>query len=127
MTIDKRALGLLLLRLGLGGVFLWFGVDKFISPLNWIGWIPGWLSPLLPMSQYTFIYTLGVIEVITGVLVLVGYYTRIAAVVAGLQLLGIIISFGFNDIMIRDMGLLFLAASIVLLGAGTFSLDRPSL
>ncbi len=117
-------LGFLLLRLGLGGTFLWFGVDKFLSPLVWINWIPAWIMPYLGNSSSLFLYGLGAVEILLGLFVLLGYYSRWAAGGAALFLLGIVFSFGLNEIMIRDLGLAFLALGIVLLGPGAWSVNR---
>ncbi len=124
MKLDKESLGLLLLRLGVGGVFFSFGIYKLVLPLIWVGWIPGWMMPILPMSNNLFVYILGIIEVIVGAMTIIGYHARIAAIFAGLQLLVIIASFGFSDIMIRDAGLLLASISIFLLGAGRYSIDK---
>ena len=67
---------------------------------------------------------MGAVEFIVGIMLLVGYHTRIAAVIAGLQLIVIIASFGFSDIMIRDTGLLLVGIGIFLLGAGEYSVDK---
>ncbi len=121
--MKKNDLGLLFLRLGLGGVFVWFGIDKFFHPNVWSAYMPGWFSSILPMGIFTFIYLLGVFEIIAGSLVLFGLYTRISAVICAVFLFGIICSLGLNDVMIRDAGLLFLALGIAMLGAGSRSLD----
>jgi len=121
--MKKETIGLLLLRLGLGGVFLVFGIDKFFHPKLWSAYMPPWFSGILPIELFTFIYLLGVFEIIVGVLVLIGLYTRSAAIISAAFLLGIIASLGFNDIVIRDAGLLFLALGIAVLGAGDKSLD----
>ena len=86
--------------------------------------MPGWFSSFLPVELFTFIYLLGVFEIIVGGLVLIGLYTKISAIICAVFLLGIIASLGFNDVMIRDAGLLFLALGIAALGAGEKSLDN---
>lgn len=121
--MNKEDFGRLLLRLGLGGVFFLFGIDKFFHPKLWSAYMPPWFSGILPVEMFTFIYLLGVFEIIVGLMVLVGFCTKIAAVISAAFLLGIIASLGFNDIMIRDAGLLFLALGIAVLGAGDKSLD----
>ncbi len=121
--MKKDELGLLLLRIGLGGVFLVFGIDKFFNPKFWSAYMPPWFSGILPMEMFTFIYLLGVFEIIFGLAVLVGFCTRFSAGVCAVFLLGIIFSLGFNEIIVRDAGLFFLALGVVVLGAGVYSLD----
>ena len=124
MTINHQALGLFLLRLGLGGVFFWFGLGKLLSPLSWLPWIPPWIVGILPMSQNVFLSVLGIVELVVGALLLLGYWSRLVAGVAALQLVGILASFGFNEITTRDFGLLMMALALVLMGGGTWSLHR---
>jgi len=58
------------LRLGLGVVFLVFGLDKFRSEeaqfASWADWVPGWFSPLIGGQVKGFIYVLGVFEVLAA-------------------------------------------------------------
>ncbi len=119
--MNKSTIGLLLLRIGLGGVFLWFGIDKFVHPAIWANYIPQWFPMLIPMS--TFILLLGVVETIVGALVLFGLFTKYAAAVSALMLIPIIISLGYNEIGVRDFGLFMLALGLAFLGAGKYSLD----
>lgn len=111
-----------MLRIGLGGVFLWFGTDKFIHPDIWVNYIPQWFP--MPVSTAIFIFLLGIAESIMGAAVLAGFFTRAAATTAALMLIPIIISLGYNEIGIRDFGLFMLAVGIVFLGAGEFSVDK---
>lgn len=119
--MNKNALGLLLLRIGLGSVFLWFGIDKFFNSSVWQHFIPDWFPMLIPAEA--FILLLGVVETIVGVLVLFGLFTRFAAGLAALMLIPIIISLGYNEIGVRDFGLFLLALGVSALGAGEYSLD----
>jgi uncharacterized membrane protein YphA (DoxX/SURF4 family) len=119
--MDKH-IGLFLLRIGLGGVFLWFGTDKFIHPDIWVHYIPSWFPMLIPVSL--FVLLMGIVETLIGLLVLAGFYTRIAAALAVLMLIPILISLGYNEIGVRDFGLLMLALGILFLGAGELSLDN---
>ena len=120
----REDLCLLFFRIGLGGVFLYFGIDKFFRPLPWTKWIPEWFSALLPIDLFTFIYILGVVETIIGLMVLIGFFTRSASAVAAAFLIFLIASFGFNEIMIRDFGLMFLALGLAIIGPGCYSLDE---
>ena len=117
----KSDFGLLSLRVGLGGVFLWFGIDKFFHSTAWQNFIPDWFPMLIPAQA--FILLLGIVEAIVGALVLFGLFTRFAAGLAALMLIPIIISLGYNEIGVRDFGLFLLALGLSALGAGEYSLD----
>lgn len=122
--MKKEDVGRLLLRIGLGGVFFIFGLNKILDPVSAKGWVPPWLSTILPISVVTFIYILSIAEIIIGLLVLVGLYARASAAIASILLLSIILSWGLNEIMLRDAGIMFLALGITMLGPGNWSLDQ---
>ncbi|OHA18992.1 MAG: hypothetical protein A3C08_00635 [Candidatus Taylorbacteria bacterium RIFCSPHIGHO2_02_FULL_47_18] len=116
-----------LLRVALGLVFVNFGLHKLgrgradkTAFFESLGWKPG---------EY-FAFGFGAIELIAGLLLIVGLYTQIAALVVALILLcalilkkkvphGIESSRGF-------LALLFIIAlSLLVLGAGLFAFDLP--
>jgi len=103
-------------------VILWFGVEQIIDPNSWIGFLPSWTTSL-PISQIHFIYFNGAFEVVFGTFLLIGFYTRIVAIVLALHLLDIAYTVGYNAIGIRDLGLALSTAAIFLYGADAFSFD----
>ena len=113
-----------IVRIGLALVLLWFGVDEILRPENWFGYFPQFLMSFLPFSLKTFFIINGLFEIITGFLLLIGFYTRIVAFVVSLQLLSITFSIGYNDVAVRDFGLSLMAISLIFSGAGEFSLDN---
>ena len=117
----------LFIRLGIAVVFLWFGFDKFIQPVNWIGWVPNWMQTLIPISMTAFMYVQGAIETLVGVLLLFGYQVRFAAFLAAITLLGVelaMVGTGQTEMMLRDAGLLAASLSLLLTGCDCFSIDR---
>lgn len=110
----------LLLKIGLAVVFLWFGIHKFIAPQYWINaWIPQWLPGILDnfgLSALNFIYINGVFEILVAVSLLTGVGVRVFALLASLFLLAVISTYGlsgFNEIMVRDIGLLGAMLSVL--------------
>jgi uncharacterized membrane protein YphA (DoxX/SURF4 family) len=95
------------LRVGLGaGPFL-AGLDKFFNLLtDWERYLSPVAERLLPVSATTFMHTVGVIEMIVGLMILTRW-TRIGSYVAMLWLILIavnLISSGtFFDIAVRDL------------------------
>ena len=84
------------------------GLDKFTNLLTY--W-PHYLSPafgrLLPMTPSAFLHTVGIVEIVVGLLVLFRA-TRVGAYIAMVWLACIAInlaSMGFYDIAVRDLGL----------------------
>lgn len=45
--ISRQQFGLHLLRLGLAGVFLWFGFSQLLDSLRWVSVVPQWAVDLL--------------------------------------------------------------------------------
>lgn len=105
----------ILLRLGVGFVFVWFGVDKFFHPAVWLGWVP------MPASN-NLIYFLGAVETLVGLFILFGFLLKFAAIVASLMLFGIIVSIPFSEISVRDISIFF-AALALLFSRDSFSID----
>ena len=113
------------IRLGLGVVFGWFGVDKFIHPEAWFKWVPAWVSGIAPVPPNMMMYAQGGLEVLIALFLVLGLFTRVIAVIASVLLAGIILSSGgIHDITIRDLGLFSAALSLAFSGASVFSIDR---
>jgi len=118
--------GTFVARIGIAAVFLWFGIDKFIHPVNWIGWVPLWMQALIPMSLVGFMYIQGVIETVAGIMLLVGYNVRLASFIAVVTLLGVelaMVGTGQSEMMLRDAGLLAASLSLFFTGSDCLSID----
>ena len=128
---NPRWLAYAILRVTLGGVFLFYGVGKFVVGLaataQWFQdsfaktWVP-------PASVYAFSLALPFIEVTIGVLLILGLFTRSAVAVAGLLIaaltIGLTIKGSSTDVAL-NMG--YAVALFILLHRiedNEFSLDR---
>ncbi len=109
------------LRFGLGAVLLWFGINEIINPAAWTGLLPSWISNILPLQ--TFIVFNGSFEVILGLMLLAGIFTRVAAVVFALHLANIIYLLGYDAIAVRDFGLMLASIALALQGNYPLSVD----
>ncbi|WP_205503886.1 DoxX family membrane protein [Rufibacter psychrotolerans] len=81
------------------------GVDKFTHLLtNWNNYLAPAVRDLLPFSPDVFMYVVGVIEILAGVLVIIR--PRLGALVVGLWLLGITLNLfltgQYFDVAVRD-------------------------
>jgi len=121
MPVDLRK-PLFIIRVGIAIVFLWFGISKIIDPTAWISWLPQWIVQL-PISVTTNLIIQGMIETVVGALLLIGLFTRFAAVIAALTMVIVIISVGYSDIAIRDLGILSIAVALALTIKHPLSLD----
>lgn len=115
----------LLLRLGLGVEFVLFGYGKLTDLPSWIGYIPPWVSPLIPMPVTTFLQAVGVVELVLGLLLIIGLWVRVVAILSALHLAGVLVALGYNDLAIRDFVSFMAALALASLGHASchYSLD----
>jgi uncharacterized membrane protein YphA (DoxX/SURF4 family) len=124
MRLDKyKDYAPVLVRYGVGIVFFLFGVDQILNPGNWSAWMPAWIGNL-GVELDTIVVSLGIFNLAVGVLLLLGLFTRLAALLAGLHLIGVIYTLGWNDITIRDIGLLLASIAVLIYGRDKLCLDR---
>ena len=123
-----RNLGLFLLRVGLGLVFTIFGFDKLVHPFNWVGWIPNVVRQQVEASHvltlFGFLKIQGMVEGLLGLFVLFGFRIRLSALLCAAILVGIVYFLQWDQIGIRDTGLLFSSLALFFLGGGDWSMDR---
>ncbi len=98
-------------------VFGWFGIDKFLNPILWVGFLPLWMDGLLGMDKTVWITIVGASEVGMAVMLLVPHrLVRILGTIfVILHLIAVLMQVGINDVGIRDMGLLLAAVALLLL------------
>jgi hypothetical protein len=98
-------------------VFGYFGIDKFVTPVLWMGFLPAWMDGLLGMPKETWIAVVGAAEIVMAVMLLIPHslVRRIGAGLIILHLITVVIQVGWNDIGVRDIGLLLSAAAMYLL------------
>ena len=100
----------------LGFVFLWFGISEILNPRYWSGYVPQMAIELLPIPILPFVQAHGAILVFLAVCFLFRFYLRYVGVLALLVLLsiigGLISMNGFDEVVVRDIGILGLALSV---------------
>lgn len=111
------------LRVSMSLVILWFGVQQVTDASSWFAYLPAWTTSL-PISQLTIVYLNGTFEIIFGTFLLLGFYTRIVALVLALHLLDIAYTVGYDAIGIRDLGLALSTMTVFFYGADAFSFDK---
>jgi uncharacterized membrane protein YphA (DoxX/SURF4 family) len=114
---------LVVLRLGIGAVMIWFALQQLNDPAAWVSYLPPWTQSL-PVSQIGFVYLNGWFEITFGTLMIVGFYTRIVAFFLAIHLLGIVYTLGYNQTGVRDFGLSIALLAISLYGTSAWSLDE---
>ena len=113
-----RNLPQLFLRLGLAFTLLYAAWSSFQHPLNWIGFLPSWLTSFIPfqVKPQDFLMAFSVFQVGLALLLLLGKYLVPVSLVVSALLLSIIwFNLGAMDILFRDIGLFFAALALALL------------
>ncbi len=97
-----------ILRVGLAIVFLWIGVLIFKSPEGWGTLIQPWAAGLLPFPLETAMIGTAILDIIIGFLLLIDidHFVLVGSLLGGLQVLGVLIVTGINDITVRDIAIL---------------------
>jgi len=111
-----------LLRIGLGLVFIYFSIQQMINPDQWIGFVPEFLTSSVITASNLVIFN-SVIELAGGLLLIAGLYTRIASLILGVHLLFITISVGWNPVGVRDFGLTIATLALAFINLDRYCLD----
>ena len=108
----------LALRFGLAAVFLWFGIDKMFHPSYWLNaWVPQNIQSLISQFGLTglqFIYLNGVFEILVGLRLVTGVFTKFFSALATLFLIGVLIFVGISEVTVRDFAMIGGFIAIVL-------------
>ena len=113
----------ILLRTGIAVVFLIFGIDKFFHVNSWLAYLPTWAGAFIPVDLTLFMYIQGVIETLLGLLLFIGFWSRTVSFLCALHLAGIMVAVGYNEITVRDFGLLMATLALSLREQGKWSVD----
>ncbi len=128
MTRRRRSeLRHLVMRLALGFVLGWFGVQELHSPSDWGVFVPAFISNHAPNAVNNLVIAHGFLLTFAGAGVLFGlFYLGGAALAVGL-LSEVVIALwadsGMSDLVIRDIGLLGLAAALAVDPVRVWHLD----
>ena len=119
-----RAVVALLGRLAGGAVFVVFGLGKFVNHSSELTSFQAYGLP----APDAFVYVIGVIEFVGGLLLMLGLLTRPAAVVLGGDMVGAIVvsGIGLGELVSLTLAPAELALCLFLLwtGPGMLALDR---
>ena len=117
---DPRFQAFALLRTGFAVAPVLFGLDKFFNVLvDWPKYLAPWVNDIAPGSGQDFMYFVGAVEIVAGLVV--ALKPRFGAYLVAGWLAGIIVNLlsysGYYDIALRDFGLLIGAAALGRLAA----------
>lgn len=113
----ERKLSLWFLIAAFVFVFGWFGIDKLRNPLLWTGFLPLWIDGFFGISVDVWIVVIGFIEIFLAALLLIPVrrIRQLGTLLVVLHLAGVVWQVGWNDIGVRDIGLLISALALLVL------------
>jgi uncharacterized membrane protein YphA (DoxX/SURF4 family) len=117
---DPRFQAYSLLRIGFAVAPVVFGLDKFFNVLvDWPTYLAPWVNDIAPGSAQDFMYFVGGVEILAGLVV--ALKPRYGAYLVAGWLAGIIVNLlthsGYYDIALRDFGLLIGALALARLAS----------
>ena len=113
----------LILRIGLGLVFLVSGFFKLVMAETFATFMDS--LQIIPVSGFIFSYALGIVELALGVLLFIGFFTRIVAIItAGLLVIFLVVVMIFMDQSPINVALIAMAVTIAYLGPGNLAVDN---
>ena len=123
--------GMVLLRLGTGVVFLWFGVAQLRDPDFGAAYLPEFVYTIgerLGIIDFDRLFTVvhGAVEVALASALIVGLFTRAAALLLALQLAVIVVTvylLAGPAIAIRDFGVMIATLVVAMNGPDRMSAD----
>lgn len=121
-TAVNMDLGLFLVRLGLAVVFIVHGIGKFANMAGSTAFFAG-----LGLGEL-FVYLVGIVEILGGLAMLLGIWTRIAGWGLALVMLFAIIlvkgALGFSGGYEFDLVLLLTSLAVSFMGPGNFTVEK---
>lgn len=121
---NMRSLSPIILRIGIALVFLWFGTQQLTNAAAWTRLIPEFIISMSGLSATTLVHFNGAFEIVFGIALLIGFFTRITSFLLALHLLSITFTVGYGPIGVRDFGLSMATIAIFLYGVDSLCLDN---
>ncbi|HYD03810.1 MAG TPA: DoxX family protein [Alphaproteobacteria bacterium] len=103
-------------------VFLYFSLAQLIQPTHWVAYVPEHVTGIA--SAETFVFLNAIFELICAILLALGIYPRIVALLLALHLFGITYTIGFNQTGARDFGLACATLAIAMFGRDKWCLEN---
>jgi uncharacterized membrane protein YphA (DoxX/SURF4 family) len=112
---DPRYQAFTILRVGFTVLPIAMGVDKFFNAMtSWPQYLADWIDNIVPGTAQQFMYGVGVVEIIAGLIVAIR--PRYGGYIVAAWLAGIVVnllSYGeWYDVAVRDFGLMLGALTL---------------
>lgn len=104
MKYGRYGYSYLLLRVSLGLVFLWIGIDIFRNQTDWIGFLP--LTNPLGLARADALRGISIFDIVVGLLLITGHFPRLTSLLAAVHIASVLVVNRLDAVLIRDVGLL---------------------
>lgn len=103
-----------LLRVGLAFAFLYASISSFITPSDWVGYLPVFMRNIVPGT--VLLPAFSAAELLLALWLITGWYIRYAALLAAAMLAGIVV-FNPSQLLItfRDVSLVIVSLALFVL------------
>ncbi len=102
----------LVLRLGVAFVFIWFGWSGISNTDMWTSLVPTWALAIAPAT--TLVWLHGMFELIFGLLLFAGIWTRGVAFFLLLSLIQTLTLLSWGPVMVRDIAIMIVLLAVVM-------------
>jgi len=114
------------LRYGMTVVILWFSLQQFLNAGQWTAYVPDSIVSISHMNAVTLVYFNALFELVFGLMLLIGWQTRISALLLSLHLFDIMWVVGYGEIGVRDFGLAVATLVIFMNGTDVLCIQQKS-
>ena len=115
------------LRYGIGAVILWFSIQQFIHNSAYIGFIPNSIVSITHINATILVFFNGLFELIFSLLLILGWQTRIVALLLALHMFDIMWVVGYGDIGVRDFGIAVGILVVFMNGSDMFCIQQKKI
>lgn len=115
--------GPVVLRVAVSLVFLWFGFQQITDTSSWVRLVPEFVTSISGLSAAILVHLNGALEIVLGLCLLAGFFTRVSALILALHMIHIIVAVGYGPTGVRDFGIMFATLAVFLYGPTRFSVD----
>ena len=99
----KRLSPTFILRLGIGFVIVYAGINMLLYPETWMQFVPTWVTTIMPIGMFLTIYS--IFDLILGFAVFFGRFLATVSMIVFWNMIFILIFYGINHISFSSFGI----------------------
>ncbi|MEI6659962.1 MAG: DoxX family protein [bacterium] len=123
LNFNLKACAPAVLRYSMAMVILWFSIQQFMNANAWTAYVPDSVVSMSHLNAITLVYFNALFELVFGIMLILGYRTRLSAILLSLHLLDIMYVVGYGEIGVRDFGLAMATFVVFMNGYDNLCLD----